>query len=154
MSNTKEISYCALYCGNCFIRGGAVADLSQKLLDDFEKVNFEAWAEGLAEISPEMKAFSHCKECLEVLKAWDNMRCNHSCKDGGGSSGCRIRECCSKKGLNGCWECDRYPSCEALDWLKPVNGEINRNNIELILKEGTEAFIAKMKKQKYSAFHQ
>ena len=153
MDETTEISYCALYCGNCFIRNGAVADQAQNLLDEFKKVNFEAWAEGLAMISPEMRAFSHCRECLDVLKAWDSMRCIHSCKEGGGSTGCRIRECCLGKGLNGCWECDLHNSCETLDWLKPVNGEINHDNIELILKEGTDVFIRKMKKQKYSAFH-
>ncbi len=154
MDTTGAISYCALYCGNCFIRMGRIADLSQQLLREFEMVEFSRWAGELSRLVPEMKPFENYRECIGVLKAWDcGMRCVNYCKEGGGSGSCKIRKCCVERKLDGCWECDSFESCDLLAWLKPVNGEQNIANIKEIIAGGPAEFIKRMKKKYYGDFY-
>jgi hypothetical protein len=35
--------------------------------------------------------------------------CVPRCREGGGPVDCYQRECCSRKGLDGCWLCDEFP---------------------------------------------
>jgi len=143
----NEVSYCALYCGNCFIRKGDVTNRATELLQMLNDVNFGKWASGLAEINPaEMNAFKFHQECCDVLSAWDNMRCDKICREGGGSSECGIRDCCKQKGLQGCWECDEFQSCATLGALQKVNGNRIIQNILMIQKQGIEAFVSSIEK--------
>jgi hypothetical protein len=152
--DTKSIAYCGLYCGNCFIRTGYVADLAGALLEKFCKIKFEEWAKGLAGMSEEVKAFKNYESCYEVLKAWDAMRCEKVCKEGGGSSDCKIRICCQMKKLEGCWECEKFEDCDTLAWLKPVNGEVNINNIKKIRTKGIDKFIEEMEGKEFCDFYE
>jgi hypothetical protein len=150
----KCISYCALYCGNCFLRIGDIADLSQQLLKRFRQIKFEKWAKGLAGISKELKAFEKYESCYEVLKAWDGMRCTKICKEGGGSTSCKIRICCQKKNIEGCWECEYFKNCDTLAWLVPVNGEVNVNHIKKIIAKGMDKFIEEIRDKEYGDFYE
>jgi len=152
--NTKLIAYCGLYCGNCILRTGNIADLARELLGKFQEIKFEKWAKGLASLSEEVKAFEKYESCYEVLKAWDAMRCVKLCKDGGGSSACEIRICCKKKNLEGCWECEQFEDCETLAGLKPINGEVNINNIKKIRTEGIVKFIEEISCKEFCDFYE
>jgi hypothetical protein len=151
---TKSIAYCALYCGNCVLRTGNVADLCQELLEKLHGIKFEKWAKGLASLSEEVKAFEKYESCYEVLKAWDAMRCDKLCREGGGSTNCRIRICCRDKNLEGCWECERFETCETLASLKLVNGEINLNNIRKIRAGGIDKFIDEISAKEFCDFYE
>jgi hypothetical protein len=151
--DTKLIGYCGLYCGNCILRIGNVADLSRQLLEKFHEIKFEKWAKGLASLSKELKAFENYESCYEVLEAWQEMRCEKVCKEGGGGASCKIRICCQKKNIEGCWECEQFEDCKTLAWLKPVNGEVNINNIRKIRSEGIEKFIEEMSRKEFCDFY-
>jgi len=150
--NTNLIGYCALYCGNCVLRIGKVADLCGALLEKFHEIKFEKWAKGLASLSEEVKAFEKYESCYEVLKAWEKMRCEKPCREGGGSASCKIRICCQKKNLEGCWECEKFEACDTLAWLKPINGEVNINNIRKIRTEGIDKFIEEISCKEFCDF--
>lgn len=152
--NTRSIAYCALYCGNCILRTGNIADLARQLLKKFHEIKFEKWAKNLAALSEEVKAFEKYESCYEVLEAWDLMRCEKSCRKGGGSTDCKIRICCQKKKLDGCWECEYFEDCETLASLKLVNGEININNIRKIKTEGIDKFVEEMSNKEFCDFYE
>jgi len=150
--NTNLIGYCALYCGNCVLRIGKVADLCGALLEKFHEIKFEKWAKGLAALSEELKAFDKYESCYEVLETWEEMRCEKPCREGGGSASCKIRICCQKKNLEGCWECEKFEDCDTLARLKPINGEVNINNIRKIRTEGIDKFIEEISCKEFCDF--
>lgn len=61
------------------------------------------------------KTFNNYPLCYEVLGAMVKLRCRKICKDGGAAF-CEIRKCCQKKGIEGCWECEEFETCEKLDF--------------------------------------
>ncbi len=154
MADYDDISYCALYCGNCFIRMEVISDLARRVLDEFETVKFSRWAGELSHLVPEMKAFEKYRDCIDVLECWDTgMRCNKSCREGGGSAGCDIRRCCIENRFNGCWQCDAFETCDKLGRLEPLNGTQIIENIRRIKTDGMGGFIAGMKNKKYGDFY-
>ena len=143
----EQLSYCGLCCGTCFVRNGHIVDHATALLAELKAIRFEQWGPPLARTnSKEFAAFRHANDTLEVLQAWNAMRCEKSCRNGGGSAKCAIRDCCEASGRLGCWECDRAEHCEPLAALKSVNGNLNIDNLRRIKTIGLSAFLAESAK--------
>ena len=134
------ITYCGLYCGDCFGHKGTIADLARDLRKELRDAHFDKTAESLFTI-PFFKEYKDYKECYEVLGAMVRFRCNKVCKDGGGPPFCKMRECCQKKGIQGCWECGEFETCEKLDFLTPSHGDAHKRNLRQLKKKGTKAFL-------------
>jgi hypothetical protein len=79
------------------------------------KSKYEKFADSLSTTSFG-KSFSDYDKCYEVLGAFVKFRCNKGYKNGGGPPFCKIRKCCEKKGIEGCWECEIFGECEKLDF--------------------------------------
>ena len=142
MSKEKEVAYCGLYCGDCIIRKGKLAFLSQQLLVRMLNPDFQKLAWGLPDLFPHI--VSDLKDqgtCIKVLKAMTYLDCTKACKEGGGTSHCKIRNCCKSKSIEGCWECDEMDGCETLAWLDPVHERANVQNMEIIKEKGIKAFL-------------
>ena len=142
MCNENEVAYCGLYCGTCVIRKGRLASLASQLLESIKTVDFKKLADGLPRLHPEL--FSDLKDsdaATRVLSAMLHLDCEKSCKDGGGSSTCKIRECCQEKAIDGCWMCDQTKDCETLAFLDPLHKRANLKNIQIIQKKGMAAFL-------------
>lgn len=144
-TKTLSISYCGLYCGNCFIRAGEIAELAKKLSNKLKESEFEKCAIGLSKIIKEFKPLSHYKDFYKALCSLDGLRCEKICKQGGGTTSCKIRECCINKEIDGCWLCDEFENCKKLAWLEPVNGDANLKNMRKIKKEGIQKFLQSKK---------
>ena len=99
--NEHLITYCGLYCGDCFGHKGTIADLARDLRKELRDAHFDKTAESLSNISF-FKEYKNYKECYEVLGAMVRFRCNKVCRDGGGPPICNMRKCCKKKGIKGC----------------------------------------------------
>ncbi len=150
----EQVSYCGLHCGTCYLRNGHVADHVMSLLTELKAMRFEKWGPPLARMNPrEFGAFRHTQDALDVLEAWNAMRCEKTCRSGGGSGDCRIRLCCKASDRPGCWECDRMEECETLAALKPVNGYLNVDNLRRIRAIGVPAFLAESAKQNRLTFY-
>ena len=149
MTENKDlIAYCGLYCGDCFGYQGTIADLARDLRKELRSHRFDKTAESLADV-PFFKAYQNYPQCYEVLGAMVKLRCK-SCKAGGGPPFCKMRQCCQKKGIEGCWECADFESCDKLDFLKGNHGDAHLKNLRKLKKAGIEAF-QEGKKYWYSA---
>ena len=135
--NSDLIACCGLYCGDCFGYRGTVADLARDLRKELRQAKFDKVAQAIP-----FEAFKNYKECYECLGALVKMRCKKTCKGGGGPPFCKMRICCQKKGIEGCWECDEFETCNKLDFLEPIHGDAHIKNLRILSKKGVDAFIA------------
>ncbi len=139
MKESKNlIAYCGLYCGDCFNYKGEIADLARDLRKKLREAKFEQVSQGLSKFFKEFKNYGQCYEVLGVMV---RLRCKMTCRDGGGPSSCRIRKCCQKKNIQGCWECEEFETCKKLDFLKPIHGDAHLKNLRKIKKQGIDKFL-------------
>ena len=141
MIEEKElVAYCGLYCGDCFAYKGKIADLARDLRKELRQAKFDRQAEFMSNISF-FKAFKDYEQCYEVLGAMVRFRCKNACRGGGGPPFCKVRKCCQKREIEGCWQCDEFETCQNLDFLNPVHGDAHLRNLRKLNKQGTNAFI-------------
>lgn len=136
--SVDQIAYCGLYCGDCFNRKGEIADLARDLRKKLRETKFAKMSDGLSKYFKPLKDYD---TCYEVLGTMVRLRCGRLCREGGGNPHCKIRLCCQKKSIQGCWECDEYESCSKFDFLEPVHADANIKNLKAIRKKGVTAFL-------------
>ena len=136
--DTSLIGYCSLYCGDCFNYKGEIADLARDLRKKLREAKFEVASRGLAKY---FKDFTNYEQCYQVLGAMVRLRCKRACRNGGGNPSCKVRNCCQKKAIDGCWECAESEICTKLDFLTPIHGDAIHKNMKVIEKQGVEAFL-------------
>ena len=141
IDDKELIAYCGLYCGDCFGYKGIVADLARDLRKELRSSKFDKFADF---ISKEKfgEVYKDYDKCYAVLGAMVKFRCRKACKPGGGNPFCKVRKCCQKRGINGCWECSEMEQCEKLDLLTPGHGNAHIRNLRLIKRKGVDNFIA------------
>ncbi len=134
------IAYCGLYCQECPSYTGSIADLARDLRKELRTFRYDKIAESLSSYSF-FKYFKHYPECYEVLGGLVKMRCKRGCKEGGGPPFCKMRKCCVKKGIEGCWECDDFKTCTKLDFLRPSHGDAHLKNLRILDRHGVDNFL-------------
>ena len=141
MADKKDlIAYCGLCCGDCFGYKGKIADLSRDLRKELRQARFDNQAELMSK-EPFFAVLKDYKQCYAVLGAFVKFRCKRACRGGGGSPFCKIRKCCQRKDINGCWLCDDFESCNKLDVLRPFHGDAQHKNIRKIRNIGIDSFL-------------
>jgi len=136
--NEDLIAYCGLYCGDCFNYKGEIADLARDLREKLREAKFAKVSQGLSQF---FKTYENYDQCYEVLGAMVRLRCKRGCCGGGGNPACKIRLCCQKNNLRGCWECDEFETCTKFDFLKPIHADANLKNLRTIKKQGIDSFL-------------
>jgi hypothetical protein len=136
----KLVAFCGLCCLDCHGYSGKVADLARDLRKELRAYKYDRFAhfisnEGFG------AAFKDYDKCYEVLGAMVKFRCRKGCRDDGGPPFCKIRNCCQKKALEGCWQCDEFETCNKLDFLRGVHDEAHLKNLRLIKKKSIVEFI-------------
>jgi hypothetical protein len=134
------IAFCGLYCGDCHGYTGKIPDLARDLRRELRDMKYDKFADFISTFSFG-RDFKKYDECYKVLGAMVKFRCRKGCKKGGGSPFCKIRKCAQKKGLDGCWECPEFETCEELVFLEPVHGDAHTKNLKKINKKGKKEFI-------------
>jgi hypothetical protein len=132
------IAYCGLYCGDCFIYKGKIADLARDLRKELRVTKFRRFA---TMISKYFKPYANYDQTYELLGMMVKLRCNRTCHSGGGPPSCKIRNCCIKKEYAGCWECDGFEKCQKLDFLRAVHDDAHLKNLRKMKKQGIEKFL-------------
>ena len=142
MSQDKKqlIAYCGLYCGDCFSFQGEIADLARDLRKALRKAKFDRIALGIP-----FKEFKHYDKCYGALGAMVRLRCKKACRGGGGNPFCSIRKCCTKKKLDGCWQCDGFSTCRKLMTLSPIHKDKHLKNLRKINRAGVDEFVESMR---------
>jgi len=144
MSEELDLTeYCGLYCPDCIRYKSKAAYLAKALLDELKETGFEHYAELKSSVKKQLQQIEqlkHYKECCEVLQVIVNLQCNIPCRAGGGCLifSCRITECCKDKGYEGCWQCDKFDSCQNLKPLEPIHGVCVTENLKCIKDMGIE----------------
>ncbi|RQV94536.1 DUF3795 domain-containing protein [bacterium] len=138
--NADWIAYCGHYCGNCHLYKGEIADMAKELLRKLKDPQFQKTTEGVQRISGRFRSLSDYRRFSEMLCELDSLRCTQICRHSDATSNCRVRQCCEKKGIAGCWECEEIESCEVIADLKP---DLKLRRIEMFLE------IRKVGVQKY-----
>jgi len=134
------IGYCGLYCGDCAGFTQTVANLARDLRKELRHNRFDLMADMLATI-PFFKEFKDYDKCYNLLGTMMKMRCKKVCKGNGGPPNCKIRNCARKKGLDGCWQCDDFSTCEKLKMLEPHHGKAHLKNLRKLKRQGPASFI-------------
>ena len=142
MANTHpdSIGYCGLCCADCFAHTGTIADLARDLRKELRQARFANTAETLSAV-PFFQIFTGYPKCYEVLGALVKFRCRRSCRGGGGNPQCRIRSCCQRKELKGCWQCLEFETCGKLEALAPAHGTAHIRNLRRLKKGGAAGFL-------------
>lgn len=136
----KELlGFCGLYCGDCFSFQGKIADQARDLRKTLRQAKFAKVAPGFSKY---FKAFTNYEVCYEVLGAMVRLRCKRACRGGGGNPSCKIRNCCQKRGIEGCWECDEFETCTKSDFLRPIHGDAHIRNLRKIKRYGIEQLLS------------
>ncbi len=138
-NNKTLIAYCGLYCGDCFNYKGEIADLARDLRKKLRESKFDRASEGLSKY---FKDFKDYDTCYRVLGSMVRLRCKKACTNGGGNPNCKIRKCCQKKEIRGCFECGEFETCTKFDFLKPIHKDANLKNLKKIKKNGQDKFIS------------
>jgi hypothetical protein len=140
MSESEEAltTYCGLYCGDCHNYNGEIADLARDLRKKLREADFARISVGMSRY---FKEFGDYEQCYNVLGAMVRLRCKKGCRNGGGPPQCKIRNCCVKKGIEGCWDCGDFETCAKLDFLRPVHADAHVKNLKLIRKNGVASFV-------------
>ena len=134
------ITYLGLYCGDCFGYKGKIADLARDLRKELRQAKFDKQAELMSK-EPFFATLNNYGQCYEVLGALVKFRYKRACRGGGGPPFCKMRKCCQKKGIEGCWQCEEFETCDKLDFLKPIHGEAHLKNLRMINKAGVANFL-------------
>jgi hypothetical protein len=132
------IAYCGLYCGDCFIYQGKIADLARDLRKELRKSKFSRFANM---ISKYFKPYKNYDATYEVLGLMVRLRCKRTCHNGGGPPSCKVRTCCLKKGIDGCWQCAEFEECKKLDFLRAVHDDAHIKNLRILRRKGIKQFI-------------
>lgn len=137
--NIDNVAYCGLYCGECPNHIGVIADLARDLRKELRNYRFDKTAELLSQY-PFFKEYEKYGVCYSVLGAMVKMRCGKTCRTGSGNPTCKIKNCVSKKKIQGCWECGEFETCEKLQFLNINHGVAHLKNLRIIKKKGIEEF--------------
>lgn len=139
-SDVDLVAYCGLFCGDCHGFSQRVPDLARDLRKELRSTRYDLFAKFISTYNFG-RDFEKYDECYKVLGAMVKFRCNRGCRGGGGSPFCKIRKCCLKKELSGCWECPEFEECDKLDFLRPVHGEAHLKNLRNLKQKGTSGFL-------------
>jgi hypothetical protein len=134
------IGYCGLHCGDCPGYTQTVANLAGDLREQLRRDRFSEMADMMAKV-PVFKEFKHYDNCYNLLGTMMKLRCKKTCRGNGGPPKCKIRSCSRKKGLEGCWQCDDFSTCEKLKILEPGHGVAHLKNLRKIKRQGPAAFL-------------
>jgi len=139
-SEESMIAYCGLCCLDCHAFQQKIPDLARDLRKELRNTKYKNFAGFISTLSFG-KGFKEYDKCYEVLGNMVKFRCHKGCRNGGGNPFCKIRTCCQKKGIEGCWECEIFEKCDKLQFLKQVHDNGHIKNLKLIKKNGKKAFL-------------
>jgi hypothetical protein len=134
------ISSCGLYCGDCYRYKGRIADLARDLRKELRQEKFDLAAEAMSQFSF-FAEFKNYPQCYGLLGEMVKLRCKQSCRGGGGPPVCKIRACCEKKSIQGCWLCAEFETCPKLDHLKNFHEDALLKNLKALQAGGVAGFL-------------
>lgn len=139
MGNSGALTaYCGLYCSDCIPSNARLFELLEELRELASELHLDTYAEL---ISRREEAFGDYPVFENMLTLLAGLRCVSPCREGGGKSTCRIRECALGMGFEGCWECRDRRGCALLDPLRSFHGDTIDGNLDAIAEHGMNGWL-------------
>lgn len=145
--NEKDLTaFCGLYCGDCIRFQSKAARLAGELLTSLDDEGYRAYAESKTSGDPSqikgVEAYAGYDKALALLEALADGQCNNPCRLGGDgcSDHCPVKDCCTEKGIEGCWECAELDQCGKGDFLEPISGTYPKQNARMIRDKGFDGW--------------
>jgi len=130
----RYVGYCGDYCPTCDWHTGKIKESAKNLLEILDKnpeLKFIAENYGICD-------YGQLRKGLEWLSTQVYCR-GGNCRAGDGWTDCPIRKCCTKKGVDFCFQCEEFP-CKTLREHE-LFGEKYIRRLEEIRNEGLENWI-------------
>ena len=137
MTDLEKTSYCGLWCCDCIPGDERIYELSSALSRVLTETGFKHYADFKSKRVPEFKDYD---TFVNVLSAFEKLHCYNGCRNGpcseaGCAVSCKIRLCSTEKGIEGCWDCDTYTTCEHIAKMERFHPDI-KHNLAMIKKYG------------------
>lgn len=141
IQNGYFIGCCGMFCGNCIVRTGNIAETANSLLQKVTSDEFKTLVKGLPKVIPAYDKLSLYDEFCDFLSVISTLSCGKYCIEGGGIPNCAIRNCCQEKAIEGCWICGDYKDCGKITWLCQIHPDAPVKNLTKIQESGMEAYL-------------
>ena len=128
----KLVAYCGLYCPTCYRNAVSESALSLR------REMLGASLKDTCGKNPSLRESESFRKTMDELIS---LKCPKPCRRGGGVPDCNIRNCCMRKGIEGCWECADFETCKKLDFLKTFHEDAHLKNLRTLKKLGLDSFI-------------
>ena len=136
-TDREQTACCGLYCGDCIPSNQSLFDTAARLRQQLDDCQFDEYARLKSAGNRTFNAYGTFREVLDAIMT---LRCPMTCFHGGGNSNCAIRACAHQKGLEGCWECGDFETCETLQILCSCHGDTVKHNLRMIRQHGVESW--------------
>jgi hypothetical protein len=163
---SNYVSACGLTCCDCLFYKNEffqAAKTMKRLIDEyrfdvfFNSLSKSATSEAIAahlrrdgsQLEAMFRVFEHMPDFVRVLEGLIYLECQHTCREGNGCSiggtphQCAALECVNSKGLDGCWKCAEYKTCDKLGFQRKSYGKTVTDNLDLLERAGTTSLRAR-----------
>ncbi len=157
---SKYVSACGLTCCDCLFYKKEFFEAARTMkrlmaeygfglffnaLSNREKSDEIATQLGLdgAQLEGLLRVFERMPDFAKVLDGFVAVECRHTCREkngcsiGGTPHQCAALKCVNSKGLDGCWKCAEYRTCDKLAFQKAKYGRTVVENLSRLAREGT-----------------
>ncbi len=162
----KYVCACGLTCCDCLFYKKEffeAANTMKRLIDGYRFdyfYNILSKKEVSGQIAEHLKAdkaeyqamfriFEKMPDFVKVLEGIISTQCKYTCREkngcsiGGITHACEAIECVSKKGIEGCWKCAEYKTCDKLSFQKNNYGKTVTENLAQLEREGMSSLQAR-----------
>jgi hypothetical protein len=133
MQDRERTACCGLYCGDCIPANESLFEATERLRQVLEDTQFDEYARYKSIKDKTFESFGVFKEVLGAILSLQSSR---TCPNGGGKLDCPIRNCARQEGLEGCWQCGSFETCELLEPLSACHGDTHRHNLRMVKQYG------------------
>lgn len=160
--DSKYVSACGLTCCDCLFYKPEFFEAASALKKLIAECGFDVFYRQLSKqaVSGEIAAhlqqdnaklhamfrvFEKMPDFMEVLDGVLRIQCRHTCREndgcsiGGGKHQCEAMECVTQKGIEGCWKCSAYVTCNKLSFQRKHYGRTVTENLAHLEREGMKS---------------
>jgi len=158
----KHVSVCGLTCCDCLFYKKEFFQAVKTMKRLIDEYRFDIFFSSLsnsetsgqiashlrqdgAQFEAMFRVFEHMPDFVKVLDGIIAIECKHTCRDengcsvGGTPHQCAALECANSKGLEGCWKCTEYRTCDKLAFQKKAYGKTVTENLAHLERAGTNS---------------
>jgi hypothetical protein len=159
---SKYVSACGLTCCDCLFYKTEFFQAARTMKMLIDEYRFDVFFNSLskretsgaiashlrrngAQLEDMFRVFEHIPDFVKVLEGIIAIECKHTCREengcsiGGTPHQCAALECVKSKGLEGCWKCTEFKTCDKLAFQKKAYGKTVTENLAHLERVGANS---------------